>query len=233
MFDVTGLCRNVTLNMTSGTSTNGRFPLSYSHSIKNHLTDIRYNDVDNGRFYPSRNCKEDNKMKAKQERTTGGLILIGVGLLALLGQFFDWAHVDFGLLIVPVIGVALLLVGIVTRNPGPMIPGGIMSGIGLGIFLVTGPFSDMPGDTEGGVFMLAFAAGWLLIVVATAVFTPQTHFWPLIPAAIMALIGSGVLYGDPFLQILALAGKLWPLALIVGGVLIINEARKREKTAVL
>ncbi|MEZ4512898.1 MAG: hypothetical protein R3C62_13585 [Chloroflexota bacterium] len=172
-------------------------------------------------------------MKAKQERTVGGLILIGIGLLALLGQFADQIQLDFGMLIVPMIGVVLLLAGILTRNAGTIIPGGIMSGIGLGIWLITGPFSDMPGDAEGGVFMLAFAAGWLLIVAATAVFTPKVHLWPLIPAAIMALIGGGVLYGDPFMQLLSLAGKVWPLALIAGGLLIINEARKREKTAVL
>lgn len=172
-------------------------------------------------------------MKAKQERTVGGLVLIGIGLLALLGQYASRFQFDFGLLIVPMIGAALLLAGIFTRNPGPMIPGGIMSGIGLGSWLITGPFSDMAGDMEGGVFMLAFAAGWLLIVVATAVFTPKAHLWPLIPAAIMALIGSSILYGGLFLQLLSLAGKLWPLALIVGGLLVMSRGLKQGKTAVL
>ena len=106
-----------------------------------------------------------------------------------------------------------------------MIPGGILSGIGWGAVLVTGPFADT-GDVEGGVFMLTFAAGWALITVLTAVFTNQTHWWPLIPGGIMALIGGGILFGGVFMQGLTLLGQIWPVFLILLGLFVLFQGIK-------
>jgi hypothetical protein len=172
-----------------------------------------------------------NQVEKKRDGLVGGLILVVIGLVALVGQFINFGSFpDLELLILPVIGVILLLWGIFAREAGPIIPGGIMSGIGLGIFLTSGPLELASGDNGGGVFMLSFALGWVLITVLTAVFTSETHWWALIPAAIMGLIGGTVLVGGVFETILTLLGKFWPLALIVLGVGILAQAM-RGKTA--
>ncbi len=170
-------------------------------------------------------------MKEKRENLIGGLILVGIGVLALLPQFVDFSGFEnLAIYIVAALGAFFLLLGIFSREAGWIIPGGILSGIGTGIVLIAGPNSPISGDAEGGVFMLAFAAGWALITILTAIFTEETHWWALIPGGIMALIGMAVLWGSPFMNILEIAGKAWPLILIIAGIYILLKANhKKEK----
>lgn len=163
-------------------------------------------------------------MKEKKSELVGGILLIGFGLLALLGQFVDISD-WMGLMILPAIGGVFLLAGIFSRNAGFIIPGGILSGIGLGAFLNEGPLHGLGGDAGGAVFLLSFACGWALITILTAVFTDKTQWWPLIPGGIMALIGGGLLFGGVFFNTLNLFGKIWPLFLILGGIYILYQSR--------
>lgn len=169
------------------------------------------------------------QVEKKRDGLVGGLILIVIGLIALAAQFVDLdSFPNLGLLIVPGIGVLFLLWGIVIREPGPIIPGGIMSGIGLGILLIAGPFEIVSGENDGGIFMLSFALGWVSITVLTAVFTSETHWWPLIPGAIMGLIGGTVLAGGLFETILSFLGDFWPLVLIGLGAWSLIQAARRK-----
>jgi hypothetical protein len=166
-----------------------------------------------------------NQVEKKRDGLVGGIILVIIGLIAFVGQVVDLdAFPNLGLFIVPAIGAILLMWGVFTRDAGPIIPGGIMSGIGLGILLVAEPFELVSPENEGGFFMLSFALGWVLITVLTAVFTEETHWWALIPAAIMGLIGGTVLVGGFFETALTLLGKFWPVALIVLGASILLQA---------
>ncbi len=169
------------------------------------------------------------QVEKKRDGLVGGLILVTIGLIALAAQFIDLdGFPNLGLLIVPTIGILLLLWGVFTRDAGPIIPGGIMSGIGLGIVLIAGPFELVSGQNEGGVFMLSFALGWLLITVLTAVFTSKTHWWALIPATIMGLIGGAILVGGVFETVLSFFGKLWPIALIALGVSVLLQSIRKQ-----
>ena len=163
-------------------------------------------------------------MKTKRNDVVGGILLVGFGLMALLGQFVDFSD-TLGMMILPVIAAVFLIAGIFTRNAGFIIPGGIIGGIALGTLLITGPFSQVGGDVEGGIFMLSFAAGWALITVLTAVFTQKPQWWPLIPGGIMAVIGTGILFGGVFMTVLAFVGKIWPVFLILGGVALLWQSR--------
>ena len=108
------------------------------------------------------------------------------------------------------------------------------TGIGTGLALVDGPLAQfvpaglLPGD-EGGLFMLAFAGGWFLIPVLTALFADETHWWPLIPGGIMLLIGLAAGFGSIFGTVLSLVGNLWPIALIAAGLYVLYQARRGEK----
>lgn len=159
-------------------------------------------------------------MKSKKNELVGGILLVSFGLLALLGQFINLSP-WMGLLVLPIIGGIFLLAGIIARNVGFMIPGGILSGIGLGAFLIEGPLNNLKGDAEGAVFMLSFACGWALITILSALFTKKTQWWPLIPGGIMAFIGGGLLFGGAFISTLTLLGKVWPVFLIASGVYVI------------
>ncbi len=167
----------------------------------------------------------------------GGTILVLIGLVTLIGQFLpdSWDGV-FGTFFLLGLGLIFMSVGIVTREDGWFIPGGILTGLGAGVALLAGPFIDRLGGDEGGWFLLVFALGWALIPLMTAIFTDETHWWALIPGGIIGLVGLAVLYGGLFINILEWVGKLWPVALIIAGVLVLwkvsrSPAEQPEKSA--
>ena len=147
-------------------------------------------------------------------RLFGGLFLIGLGLLVLAAQFIQaqW----MGLLILPLLSAGFLLWGLFARNSGLLVPGGILGGIGLGTYLTSGPFAEAGEQTQGGVFMLAFAAGWALVVLLSFVIN-RAQWWPLIPGGIMAVVGVALLAGGAGVMVLEWLGKLWPLVLVIIG----------------
>jgi hypothetical protein len=115
-----------------------------------------------------------------------GIILILVGLTVLLQQWFDITKYT-----VLVLGVTMLVWGSLSHRSGWIIPGGVLSGIGLGILAMEGPW-QFSAEFQSGIFLLCFAFGWFLITVLTALFT-CTQWWALIPGGIMAVIGGSIL----------------------------------------
>ena len=157
-------------------------------------------------------------MEMQKKDMTGGIILVGIGLWALLNQFvtIDLPG-NLGLLFLPGLGALFMAWGILTHNGGLMIPGGILSGIGWGVYAVAGPFSTLQGDSEGAVFLMSLGLGFGLITLATAVFAKETQWWALIPGGIIFLVGISILFGGAMLTVVSWAGKLWPLGLIILG----------------
>ena len=165
----------------------------------------------------------------------GGLILIFGGALALAAQFVpDSWGIDFGLFVLLGLGVAFLAAGILTRESGWLIPGGILSGIAAGIALTGGPLARfvpaglIPGD-EGGLFLIAFGGGWFLITALSVVFTTRPQWWPLIPGAILTFIGLAVAFGSVFETLLVAAARLWPIALIALGLYLLFQTRRAKE----
>lgn len=150
----------------------------------------------------------------------GGLILIAVGAVALVAQFVELDE-TLGLLVLPVLSAIFIVAGIATRQSGFFIPGGILAGLGLGTILMVGPYGDGGAD-EPGIFMLAFAAGWVLIPILSILFSRgERHLWALFVAAILGLVGAAVSYGGAALTALEMLGRWWPLFLIAGGIALI------------
>ena len=153
----------------------------------------------------------------------GGIILIVIGILALLSQLEILA--GKGVYFVPALGVIFLAWGLLTRTFGLIIPGGILSGVGLGTVLLQGPLAGQNELAQGGAFLLVFAAGWVLIALLSKFTAESFQWWPLIPAGIMGAIGGLLMAGETGLQILKVIGYAWPLALIAAGAWIILRKR--------
>jgi hypothetical protein len=107
-----------------------------------------------------------------------GLVIAGLGLFFLAGQL----EPDIGRFVTLVIGLGLLAVFVVTREYGFLVPGSILTGVGIGVALE--PATN--GAADSGVMMLALAGGFLGIWLLGSLYRlPQNHWWPLIPGGIL------------------------------------------------
>ena len=146
-----------------------------------------------------------------------GLVIAGIGLFFLAGQL----EPDIGRFVALFIGLALLAVFVVTREYGFLVPGSILTGVGIGIVID----SAASGDAESGVMMLALAGGFLGIWVLGSVYRlPQNHWWPLIPGGILTLIGLVQLGRTEVTG----AMTLWPVVLIIVGALVLGRTITRR-----
>jgi hypothetical protein len=164
------------------------------------------------------NQLNDSSSTTKKGSFTTGILLIGIGLSLLLFRVIDLPEL-FPLFL----GLVFLVAGALTRKTGLIIPGGILSGAGLGVLATTYlPQAVTDQQASGGFFMLAFALGWFSIVLFTRLFTGRTEWWPLIPGSILAAIGGLILGGENGLAILKVTGDYWPVILVLIGIWVLT-----------
>lgn len=154
------------------------------------------------------------------QRVAGAiLLLVGVVLLV-----FTVTDAD-GSWLLPIVGGAFLVGFAVTRSYGLLVPGGIVTGLGIGVVLV---------ETQGmpqGVVPLGLGVGFLAIAVVhllTGGGKTGWWWWPLIPGGIITTVGATAL-SDVDVAAFVVPGVLIVigLALILGGV----GRRKRDEPA--
>lgn len=154
-----------------------------------------------------------------QRNLVPGLILIVLGAFL----FFVQATGAGAEAIVAVIGGGFLVAYAVTRNYGFLVPGGILTGLGLGIVWETSA------ATAGGVVLIGLGLGFVTIWAIDLLMkhTPAP-WWPLIPGGILATIGFLVETGREGL--VSELSWLWPVALIaIGLVLLFTTTVRRSE----
>jgi len=163
-------------------------------------------------------------------RVMTGVVVIALGVVMLIASLTDSQLV--GQMIVLLLGVIFLTWGVMVRHPAPLIPGCILTGLGVGIVLSQWLFTSISGQAQGGIVTLCLGLGFLLIMPAQQFVTRQTaHWWPLIPGGILTLTGFGLLLGDAGVTMLTWMGRLWPLALIAVGGALLYQALRSQRTA--
>ncbi|HBX71150.1 MAG TPA: hypothetical protein DEH25_17680 [Chloroflexi bacterium] len=164
----------------------------------------------------------------------GGILLVLAGLFMLLNQFIE-LELSGGLFF-GALALFFILWGATNRAAGLLIPGGILTGLSIGVFLVEDA-NAIPEAYQGGVFVIALALGFALISLLTRIFTGEAHWWALIVAAVLALIGSGIILIEmPNAGVLKQIAEavftasqyLWPLALVGLGLWIIFKKRDTQ-----
>jgi hypothetical protein len=156
-------------------------------------------------------------------RITAGIILVLFGLASLLQRWLD-----IGNYIVLLLGMGMLVWGSVSHKTGLIIPGGVLSGIGLGIFAMQGSW-QIPVADQNGIFLLCFSLGWFLITLLTAVFT-CTQWWALIPGGIMALIGGSILVTNGAIRWMDLNLVYAAILIVVGLILLVYRGRPKQNS---
>jgi hypothetical protein len=147
-----------------------------------------------------------------------GAILLIVGSFLLAGRFLPGVDRLMPLLV----GLGLLGLFFVTRSPSALIPGGIVTGVGVGILVAT------QGDPQfgGAGFLLSAGGGFLLVSFLGALYQiPESRYWPLIPGSILVAIGAVIFAGQLGAEVLRLAADWWPLVLVAMGIYLLVAAR--------
>jgi hypothetical protein len=143
-------------------------------------------------------------------RSVAGIILIALGGLFLLGEYLRVG----GEAIVALIGAAFLVAYALTRQYGFLVPGGIMTGLGIGII-----YEDRV-SAGGAPVLLGLGAGFVLIYAVSALRGRMPgDWWPLIPGGILAAIG--LMLASDATGALAVVGRWWPLVLVLVGLYIV------------
>jgi hypothetical protein len=144
-----------------------------------------------------------------------GLSLLGLALIFLEEQLnllpgMEWS----GAVFLGCIGLAFWLVYLRKREHWwPIIPGGVL----ITLALIAGLEPYIKGTDV--IFFLGLAATFSLVALLPG--SGQDTRWAFIPAGILAVIGIALL--APFVK---LAGILWPLVLVAGGIIILIRAWK-------
>lgn len=151
------------------------------------------------------------RSEQQRERMTMAVAFIVIGLVLLIAQLTDlgsWALLFLGL--------GFLAMFFWSRHYGWLVPGGILTGLGTGIIMVTA-VQNVPEDFEAALFLVPLGLGFILIWVLDVLFMRVSNWWPLIPGGIMVLIGLAVGIGGVALDILQFVGNWWPAILIIIG----------------
>ena len=162
------------------------------------------------------------------QRWVAGALLITIGVLLLIVQ---WVGADLGgLLVLPGIGLVFLVAGLVSRRAGYMVPAGILLGLGTGVLLGTRVFEDASDNATAGIIVLGLGAGFILVMILSAMTAEGSHWWPLIPGGILSLIGVALLIGEETARALGNVLQLaWPLGLIALGAWFLFRVARRPR----
>ena len=139
-----------------------------------------------------------------------GIALIVIGLVAILAIVTQ--SVFPGVVVVPLLGVLFLALGLAPGQHGWLFPGSILTGLGLGVLISQEWLSGSAGTVQGSLPVIGLGLGFLAITPLYWYVAREHLTWPMIPGAILLIIGIGVLFG----------GSVWgeiaaPLALVAAG----------------
>ena len=143
--------------------------------------------------------------RSNVNRMLPGLILIALGVLFLVGRLS-------GVIVLGGLGAIFIVAYLITRKYGWLIPGCILAGLGLGELL--------------GWSSLGLGLGFIGIFVIDLIVRGKSHWWPLIPGAIITLDALGDRANVVIAPLRGLVASGWPLLLIAIGLLLLFQNRR-------
>jgi len=152
--------------------------------------------------------------RVRRSQIASGAALVVIGIVALALQHFAGPGRAAVLLIA---GGSFIATYFYTEIYGLLIPGGILSGLGLGIL------GEWWGAALKDSNAVGLGVGFVAIYVIERVYRHRSHWWPLIPGGILIVSGFGARFGD-------VGHILWqwaPVVFVVLGIVIVVRAIRR------
>lgn len=153
-------------------------------------------------------------------------ILVSTGSCMLFSRM---RLLDFVLYLSVGIGATLLGIGYIKRWLGFIIPGAIVLGSGLGVYLAWGTGLAPNALAQTGLMLVCFAFGWIAISIFSRKVTDQFVWWPLIPGGILAMVGWGLYIGGNPGDAASFIGNTGSVGLIVLGMYLLLLRRGIKK----
>jgi hypothetical protein len=172
----------------------------------------------------AQNTKSTNDELSSSDNQFLGITLALIGVMVLLLNLVKIDAIAF--LILPTLGVLFVGWGFYTRRFGFTIPGCILTSLGVALF-VSQQITNV--EDSGGIFVLALSIGFVAIAVLAVPFRQKNVWWPLIPGAILGVIGIGLLIGGDALKVVDFISKAWPVLLVAIGLYILFAPRERKE----
>ncbi len=148
------------------------------------------------------------------KRMTLGAVLIALGVVLIVGQRMGVG----GEGAVAAAGIAFLVAYALTRHYGFLVPGGIMTGLGIGIIY------ENRTQGQGVPVLLGLGLGFLSIYLIDAAGRRTARgWWPLIPGGVLTLIG--LLQAAGRTGVLGDISRWWPVVLIAIGAYLLLRPR--------
>lgn len=171
--------------------------------------------------------KKNDEMDSKPgDERIGPIIMIVIGIVALIAMLTE-SEVA-GLLILPALGLIFLIWGFLSRRFGLVVPGCILTGLGVPLFFGRQTFG-LDGEDLGGLIILGLGLGFVAMTLIAPMMREKRLLWPLIPGAILALMGVLLMIGGEALNVLATVGRFWPVILLVIGVYLLLKPREERQ----
>jgi hypothetical protein len=118
-----------------------------------------------------------------------------IGCLGLCLVLTPLRLLDFVLYLGIGVGLPLLIWGIFRHVLGLIIPGCIVTTVGVGIFMAWQGAGEANSLAQTGVMLVWFAIGWGLITLFSRSLFQKFIWWPLIPGGVLAMVGWGLYIG--------------------------------------
>lgn len=146
----------------------------------------------------------------------GGLVLIAVGVTFLLPPLGVPEAISYMFL---ALGIAFVVAYIQGMRPNVyLVPAAVMLAFGVGLLVPT--WFGLPGYMRAGTFLAALAAAFAVVFLLR-----PARLWPLVPAAVLAVIALAELFGRGDLIPGAAQPLMVPVILITVGVYLIVAPR--------
>jgi hypothetical protein len=157
---------------------------------------------------------------------TVGVVLLLLGAFFLFSRTFNFSGPGVTL---SLIGTIFLALSALRGMRGPLLPGGILLGLGVGFLLRTPLEWALP---RWATIVLGLGAGFLLVALLDRIAGRSGRRpSPLVPGVILVAIALFGALGQntPILEVVERVQDLWPWALVAAGVVLVGQALLRTR----